>query len=514
MLGFIAAGLSGILLSLGYAPYSQAWLAWVALAPMAFYFLVRQESRRCSFCVGYFFGLVYFLATLFWLTKVSWFGWLILCAYLSLYPALWTLFWNWRIHPLPRTLSSSEIFRHAFAGALAWVVLEWIRGWMFTGFPWNELGVTQHAVLPVIQIADLGGVPLISFVLMFSNLVFALHARRVQFELKGIQPLSARWDLIVVLLVMGGCFTYGVQRIYQSYPLKANLRFLSIQPSIPQDPWKGAPVIEALNKMEELTIAGIERASEPIDLILWPEPPIAAGVLEHPAFNAIAQCIVQEKGYSLLAGSDDYRFDKVYNSAMLLQNDTAQVYHKRHLVPMGEYVPFAKIFPFLRRFTPPGIDFSPGEKPEIFQLASPPIKIAPLVCFEDTLSYLARDMNADRPDLLVDITNDGWFGSSPAAQQHLDNAIFRTVEYRLPLLRATNNGITAAVTEKGIPLKLVKHPETPDVHRAGYFLSELPVRSIPDLTFYARFGNWLPIFGLIFLSASFAAGWRKKKASQ
>lgn len=496
-------------LTLGYAPYSQAWLAWLALAPVSFYFILERQTFWSAFQLGYFLGMVHFLSSLLWLTQVSCLGWCVLSAYLAVYPALWVVFWNGRVKSM-QAYTSTAILCCAAEGAFVWIILEWARGWMFTGFGWNALGVTQHAVWPLIQIADLGGVALISWIVAFVNFIFALHLRRLQLELKRIQSLKPRLDLIVMIALLSLCFVYGVRRMYESFPLKTHLRFLAVQPAIPQDPWKPVPASEALGTMKQLTLQGL--AAAPIDLIVWPETPMAASVLAHSTFRAIAQEIIQDRRNALLLGSNDYVYNKVYNAAMLLQNGTAQIYHKQHLVLMGEYVPFSKQLPFLRRFVPEGIDFSHGKSPEILRLANTDLKIAPLICFEDTLSDVVRKSLPLRPDLLINLTNDGWFRRSAAAQQHMDNALFRAVEYRLPMLRVTNNGITAVISEKGIPIQIFRSASG-DLHGSGWMKESLAIPLRDSSTFYAQWGNWVPSLGVFFLILMFAKEywlWRKK----
>ena len=185
--GFITAGISGILLTLGFAPYEQSWLGWAALIPIAWFLSWKPVSTGEAFKLGLFFGLIHFLTSLSWLTNVTWTGWIVLSIYLSLYPALWTTFWRWLL-TRRKNFSPADNLIASFYGACGWVVLEWCRSWMLTGFPWNFLAVTQHANLAIIQLAEWGGIYLISWLLAFFNLAIALSIRQWNREIRQIQP--------------------------------------------------------------------------------------------------------------------------------------------------------------------------------------------------------------------------------------------------------------------------------------------------------------------------------------
>lgn len=497
MLGLVYAGVSGILLTLGFAPYSQAWVGWVALVPLAFYIVWQKVLWGEAARLGSFCGLIHFLCSLFWLTNVSWLGWSLLGLYLAVYPMVWAILWQQLTLSKPKEFTSGYNLRVAVLGASAWVALEWVRGWMFTGFPWNMLGVTQCSIVPVIQIADLGGVFLVSWLAAFVNCVFAMHLRRFLLEIKGKQALRPRVDLIVVILLLVGTFMYGVYRLKHLISSQTQLQYLVIQPNIPQDPWRQAPSSETLQKLRDLTLeglSGLEGENLP-DLIIWPETPISVSVFESEEFYNIVKEIVSKTSRPLLLGSNDYVPPKVYNSAVLFGDGEAQVYHKRHLVLMGEYVPFTKIMPFLRKLVPPGMDFSPGNGADKLDLQKPDVGMSPFVCFEDVVPRLALDSMRKNPDFFVNLTNDGWFRESCASQQHINNALFRTVEFRRPMIRVTNNGITAVISENGILQKIFSDAKG-NVHGAGFMRGMLMIPK-NTVTLYQRLGLWVPKLCLI-----------------
>jgi apolipoprotein N-acyltransferase len=167
---------------------------------------------------------------------------------------------------------------------------------------------------------------------------------------------------------------------------------------------------------------------------------------------------------------------------------------------MGEYVPLARIFPWLRKLVPPGGDLTAGEISGVFELAGNRIRIAPLICFEDSVARAVRRAAQKLPHLLVNLTNDAWFGRSAGAKQHLENARFRAIETRLPLLRATNDGVTALISSKGVILEQVWDSEFKSYQRAGFISGEIDLSEL-KATFYTQWGNWFVglSMGFVFL---------------
>jgi apolipoprotein N-acyltransferase len=167
---------------------------------------------------------------------------------------------------------------------------------------------------------------------------------------------------------------------------------------------------------------------------------------------------------------------------------------------MGEYVPLAGIFPWLRKLVPPGGDLTAGEVSGVFELAGNGIRIAPLICFEDSVARVVRRAAQKLPHLLVNLTNDAWFGRSAGAKQHLENARFRAIETRLPLLRATNDGVTALINPRGVIVEQVWDSELKSYQRPGLISGEIDLNE-PKLTIFTQWGNWFVglSMGLVFL---------------
>lgn len=501
--GWICAGLSGLGLTLGYAPFSQPWAGWVALMPLAYYG-VRERPDWVKSCVlGWFAGATHFLTTFSWLTTVTIAGWIVLCLYLAIYPALWFVLWVRVAGASIGTMTSAGNISRAVWGASAWVVTEWLRGTVFSGFGWNTIGVSQGNLLVLAQIADVGGALLVSWVVVMGSLTLTLTLRRFELEIRGKQKWRPRWDFTAGVLVLGLTMVYGARAILRPAPEPFHsLTYAAIQPAVPQDPWKSAKMIrvaEELTHWSQMALTG----RNPVDLLVWPESLAGTGWREEPEFQKAIQSARRLGARSLLTGSLDIRGCETFNSAILFTGPEGRppgVYDKTHLVIMGEYVPLAGLFPWLRKFVPPGGDLTAGSQAVVLELEGNGVKLAPLICFEDSVAEVVRQAAQKKPHLLVNLTNDAWFGNSAGSRQHLENARLRAIETRLPLLRATNDGVTALVSPQGVILSDLRDPETGSVREPGFILGEIELTD-PTPTWYTRWGNW-PVWvslGIVFL---------------
>ena len=550
---------SALLLTLGFAPWNQAWAGWIALLPISLNIRLNTTRLKETARLGWIFGFVHFASSLYWITYVSWLGWTVLAAYLALYPMFWTLFWHGIVRQNTQSASKDSPAQnvvHAFFGASAWVALEWLRSWLLGGFSWNMLGVTQVKLLALIQIADLGGVYLVSWVVAFTSLMLSGLAARTCLKFQTNPPqqcaLSIPIDLLIACMLVLAATSYGGWKLAQQPVAHASLNYLAIQPNIEQKPWQRPSIEKTLSRLEELTYRGLDdmqRTRKGLmlprgqmddgvpNLILWPEAPLSINPIDHPLYREILSELLEHKPYSILAGGIYGEEDLYYNIAALVSNSgvnhqvySYQIYAKRHLVIFGEYVPLAEWFPWLRIFVPTPIDLAPGKQPRLLTLENKPISLAPLLCFEDTVMDVVRDASKLNPDIWICPANNAWFGTSAAAWQHFDNALFRCIEYRKPMLRVANNGITAAIDEKGVIQALLSEKwmnqskwklsepssdrpivcaidEDPNCmgRSAGWMHGVLYIHSY-EPTLYARHGAWAPklclilVMGFLFLA--------------
>jgi apolipoprotein N-acyltransferase len=503
---WLAAIASGLLGTACFPPFNQDWLAWIALTPLivAIWFSgkgVRRPWLR-NLLLGYVSGLVFFTAGFSWLGSLGrLFDNVWLCGLpllLSLYLALHWSFWGWFAGLIaPRTFTTSwRNLLSAFLGGSAWVTHDWLRGWLFGGFGWNGIGVSQHSHWLLIQICEFTGVAGLSFVIAFANIVVVTIPLRLFTETRTHQ-MRPHWDLNLTVLAIFGLFVFGWNTAQQVRPTQS-LRVAAVQPNIPQevkfDPQSSGQVFEQLSRLSRPLVD----ISPPSQLLIWPESatptPMFADEVSHRfvmGFSASAQA-------DLLLGSDVLEDDQAYNAAILVpaNGDQPQIYRKIHLVPFGEYVPLRHSFPLFAAIAGhwvPG-DFAVGKEYTRFALTTADVRVAPLICFEDTIGELTRHFvfpsGSDRgADVLVNITNDGWFLHSAGSHQHLANAIFRCVELRRPMVRAANTGVTCFINELGRVTQILQD-EKGSTFTEGVLVGEIKVPIDHSLTFYARHGEF------------------------
>ncbi len=480
--------LSGLLLALAFPRPDLSWLAWFALVPLLT--VMERHPFRSGFVAGCaFFGLV-----LYWLNIVmttygrmhplfSLVAYVLLVAYLALYFGLAT----WAVCRFREQLGLSCLWTLP----VVWVVLEFLRSFMLTGFPWASLGYSQQNREALLQVADLFGVHGLSFLLVFVNvLVFQLWRclRR-----NGSEPLS-RSGLVAGFLLVVAAHAYGTWRLGQSAdPTAPTLEVALIQGNIDQSvKWDPAYQQKTVDIYRELSREAA--ADGPPDLIVWPESATPFYFQEPGPLSAQVAGVPGAIGGHLLFGSPAYEAGlgsyRYLNSAFLLSPEGAVLGRsdKVHLVPFGEYVPLGRFLPFIDKLVSGIGDFSPGT---VNPLPLKEAKLGVLVCFEGIFPELARDYALSGSGLLVNITNDAWFGRSSAPYQHLAMTRFRAVENRLWVARAANTGISALIDAQG---RIVARSElfTPAVVRGKVVLGG-------EATLYQRLGE-LPALGLCALA--------------
>lgn len=485
----LAAAGSGLMLTAAFPDLSLSGLAFVALVPL----LAAVTGRRSSeaFRLGFLAGMVHYASLLSWVVyTMGTYGQLplflsvpvlgLLAAYLSLYPAAFAALWGRLRVPL-------WVLAPA-AGAL-WTALEFLRAHLLTGFPWELLGYSQHHRLALIQAADVTGVYGLSFLIVTINaavflLVWQIFKRRWQGA-----PVTFRASataVLIGLLCFGGAFGYGQWRLGQIDVLVAAApkpTVAVVQGNIDQArKWDPAFQAASVDKYLQLSLKALGGFP---DLIVWPETATPFYLHESSALTDRVVRFVRSANVPLLVGSPFYqeRGGKIdyYNSAYLLDADgrVAGRYDKVHLVPFGEYVPLRRLLPFVGKMVPQVGDFRPGRKGAVLRWADRHLGVQ--ICYEIIFPSLARQMTVNGADLLINITNDAWFGRTAAPAQHFSMAVFRAVENRRTLVRAANTGISGFIGPGGEVLA-----------RTGLFADATMNRPVPLLTgqtFYTRFGD-------------------------
>ncbi len=387
-------------------------------------------------------------------------------------------------------LSSLHNLGLAFVLAACWTGLEWVRGWMFSGWGWNGLGVPLHDILPIIQVAEITGVAGLSFVVAFANVIGVATVQRFTIESK-VRVRRPHYDFTLTLAAIVGLCGYGIRQL-QLKPGTEPLRVAAVQANVPRD--------EKFSRaFQEKTFAQFDRLTRlalatqpPPQLIVWPESATPAPALLDPENYRFVMGLSGSIKADLLLGTIDQDESGDYNAALLVSNGGAnvQVYRKLHLVPFGEYVPGRHTVPFIAKIVGDQVpaDFTRGKEAVVFRLTIDEVKVAPLICFEDTLGELTRQFVLRGANLLANVTNDGWFLHSAAGRQHLENAVFRCVETRRPMVRAANTGVTCFVNRFGRVTKVLLDAKGSQFTE-GVLTGTIDVPTNGEQTFYTRHGE-------------------------
>jgi apolipoprotein N-acyltransferase len=473
-----AAVLSGLLLAAAFPKWDQTYLLPVALVPLLW--ALRGQSRKAALGLGLAAGLAYFLGLLYWIVYVTYvFGGMplplclltlfLLAGYLSLYRAAWTLGVNW---------AQARGFSVLWFGPALWVALELGQTYIFSGFPWELLGTGLYRSPLLLQAADLAGVYGLSFLVVLVNAALYLLLLPPSGRRRPLRPLAA---VALILLAWVG---YGYFRLGAMARLAAEspkVRVAVVQGNIQQgEKWKKEMVQATLDRYGELTgkVAGAH-------LIIWPETAAPFFFLRYPDLTARVQDIARASGGYLLFGAPALEFtpqgESLYNRAYLLtpQGEVAGYYDKAHLVPYGEYVPLKRYLPFLGKMTVMVGDLTPGEPGGVVSL--PEGAVGPLVCFESIFPELSRAQVQNGARLLVNLTNDAWYGTTSAPYQSLAMAAVRCAETRVCMARAANTGISAFINGDGRIL-----------WESGLFVPEARALELPWLpggSVYTRIGD-------------------------
>jgi apolipoprotein N-acyltransferase len=442
----LLAIVSGIMLALSFPKPGISPLAWFAFVPL--FAAAAGAPHRLSFKLGFLAGFTAYAGLLYWLNivmirygKLQWSVsgtlYLVLVGYLALYPAL--VLWLMR-------RAEDKGIPALWSFPVLWVGGELIRCYLLTGFPWALLGYSQYRTLPLIQICDLTGVYGVSFLVAFANVVFY----RIWVWLRDKQapyPVLGFLSLLVLLMATLG-YGFTALNTAENGPLQ---RVLLVQGNIPQDvKWNPAFQESTVATYERLTRKGCQ---SPGTLVVWPESALPFYLQGNPVYAGRVRSLAADLKSCLLTGSPAWQKEgglaRNLNSAFLI-SPTGMVLgrsDKLHLVPFGEYVPLAALLPFVDKLVSGVGDFSPGKSALPMETAQG--KVGVLICFEGIFPDVARAYVRAGAGMLVNITNDAWFGDSSAPYQHLSMTVFRAVENRVPLVRAANTGISSLIDANG-----------------------------------------------------------------
>ncbi|MDC5819696.1 apolipoprotein N-acyltransferase [Vibrio europaeus] len=487
----LAAVFVGALTTLAFAPY-QLWPLAI-VSPAILLLFIHQQSAKRALWIGYAWGLGQFATGISWVhVSIDNFGGMpkiasvflmaLLVGYLAIYSALFT----WSIN---RFFPVSTRTRYMLIAPALWLICDWLRGWVMTGFPWLWLGYSQIDS-PLGNFAPFGGVEFITLLMVVSAGAIAYAS------------LHRQWLLLLIpsVIFMTG---FGLQSAQWVTPNpEQTTKVALIQGNIAQElKWQPSQRWPTIMKYTDLT-----RENWDADIIIWPEAAIPALEYEISSFLSNLDSAARMNNSAVITGivnqGEDKRF---YNSILTLGKnpngdysyDMNLRYHKHHLLPFGEFVPFEEVLrPIAPFFNLPMSSFSRGDfvQPNIDANGK---QMAPALCYEIIFNEQVRQNVNQDTDFILTLSNDAWFGHSIGPLQHMEIARMRALELGKPVIRATNNGVTAVTDHKGHITAQVPQFET------AVLRAEIP--STSGETPYRQFGTWPMYFWVVL---SLVVGWR------
>ncbi len=518
MYHWLAAIASGVLLVLSFPKFEFSFLAWIALVPLLFVLTQAEQTLRRAFGLGWLTGFVFFFFSCNWITHsmIRYGGMNVVVAYavaalfsaiLGLFPALFAL----------ATARLVKIFGlWALSSApLLWVATEWLRA-MVTGVTWNALGVSQVDFLIISRYAQVGGAPVISFTLVAVSVVIVLLP---ELQASAIRRVFMGYCLLGLLVIFA-------PKSDSTITLKpSEVRVAAVQPNLPVDILTHPDEFTQRNTSGletnlKLTRDAINQApNKKADLIVWAESPLVLNYEQDEIVKTKLNALAKEYNAHLIFSALGRDGEQVYNSVQTItpHDKALKRYDKMRLVPFGEYVPLRAV---LGLFVPAMIgDFTPGNTAIVNSLklatevsvvqndetngevglerTTKFIKAGTFICYEAAYPNLVRQFVNNGATLLINVSDDAWFGNSAGAQQHLQQARMRAIENNRDIVRVTNSGISALITATG---EVVAPLPT--------FTAASQVWSAEErkgLTLYAQYGDWLAILCVVISAIAIGA---------
>lgn len=444
---FIAMILGGIQV-FAFSPFDLWWIIYPSF--VGFFLLLQQveKTTRSYFLISFIFSLSMFVTTLHWIyVSMDLFGGMpaiisallivLLCAYLALYPTL-ALWVSYRFFRLANSL------HYLLLIPILWLISDWIRGWVLTGFPWAYLGYS-HADTYLAGFAPVLGVQGMTLAILLICGALTLIFQK--------QKITLNLTLISTLLLTG----YLLQKIDYTQ-LQPAVKVSLVQGNIDQNnKWKNEYLYPSLFKYLDLSETGFKDQQE---LIIWPESAIAALEIDMQPFLQPLSIDLASKNKTLITGIISYNLttNEYHNSIITLGKLPSGYgyslagenrYQKHQLLPIGEFVPFEDFLrPLAPYFNLPMSNFQRGDKIQA-NLQTEQSRFTSALCYEIAFPELLRKNIHPETGMLLTLSNDAWFGNSIGPEQHLQIARMRAIEFARPVLRSTNNGVTAIYNDKG-----------------------------------------------------------------
>jgi apolipoprotein N-acyltransferase len=439
--GVVLAGLSGLLMATSVSPLECWPVAWVALLPLLL--ALRRRGPSSAARLGWFAGAVFFAASNGWVfgllarhtamsevTRVAVVGLGALA--LGGYVALWATVRAW---------AAGAGTGIVVVSVTAWVVAEWLRGLPPLSLPWLYLGTSQYSVIPVIQVAEVTGVYGVSALIVLVNECVARACVR-----RRLTPLAAAASVLLVV-ILGG--EWRVRQLDRA-PRGGSVRIGVVAGQTLPDVFAAVPASVTLGSYEAATRAA---ASQRPTVVVWPETAVGEPIDDPGALRNRVRRLARATETALVVGApavavggDGRPVER--NRVHVVAEDGAWVgvHDKVRLMPFAEYVPWPGLGSAVRPIVTMRAT-TPGSAPTPHVVAGTPLGV--LVCYESIVPALARRLVRDGAEVLVNVTNDAWFGATAGRRQHLVHAVFRAVETRRPVVRAANLGYSALIDPAG-----------------------------------------------------------------
>ncbi|MDX9745806.1 MAG: apolipoprotein N-acyltransferase [Syntrophales bacterium] len=486
---------SGVLLICSFPKFGVGLVAWFAFVPLFFALRTTHEPLKAAGW-GFLTGMVCHIGLLYWISHV-----VVMYGYLPLYIGISAMILlscflsvYFSVFSAALVFLRNKGYSEIVSAPLLWTCLEFLKSHLFTGFPWENLAYSQYKYLTIIQFVDITGIYGLSFIIMFVNLLL--------FDLVGQQgdkrKIVNEWVAgCIILTLLIGYGKFSLDRIHAELKQAEAMEVSLIQGNIDQNiKWDSRYQEESIEIYRNMSLA---KAPVGRGLIVWPETAAPFFFQEPLGLSEVVRGIPRLSSDWLLLGSPSYTEENRHifymNSAFLVspEGKITGKYDKVHLVPYGEYVPLRKYFPFINKLVAGIGDFRKGETNTPLPFDNHSLGI--LICYEGIFPELSRAYKKYGVKLLVNITNDAWFGHTSAPYQHLSMTVFRAVENRLFFLRSANTGISAIISPSG---QIIKNSEL--FQRTALRGS---VKFLDRRTIYALYGDIFVYFCLLLLGAVF-----------
>ena len=488
--------LSALFMGFSQQPIGFGWFAWFSLAPLI-HFLYHSKSLKDKFYICLLWGIVYHSSILYWM--IFNLGTTKFLGVISLLLATIVLSLNTIVIGfLYHVLSKYKFVKVYFFIPIIWVSIEYVRTFLILGFPWISLANSQVYYNILAQNVEITGIYGISFWIVLINVLLY----DLLINISNIKSIR-----LIIIFIFPWLSGYGLYNIQNSNYYNG-MNIVSVQPNIhlnqkrnPESPTQN------IEKMVRLAKSNMK---EDTDVVLFPETAISVMDLYNKRSLDIINNLVSDNKTSLLTGLNyfEYGYNSErdnYNSIININSEniiqSPDLYHKIKLVPLAERIPLVSIFPNLKKINIGQANFEPGNEYKIFNINN--YKIGAMICYESTFPQLNREFVKNGAEILMYFVNDGWYETPPQPQQHAKQSIYRAIEFRRPIVRCANTGISKVIDKTGNILYEI------ELNKEGVITANIIPSS--EMTFYARYGDIFAIINVLLLSILLGMNFKRKE---